>query len=101
MLDVLNYILESIGDFLSKGLRPLFDLIETFFSVVINLFSDFLSDRSGTFSSIGSHFISVFDSFSFNSNFLSFDFIYFFVGLLAVGFVFKLVWQLISNILRG
>ncbi len=101
MVDVLNSILDSVSDFLSKGLDLLFVIIQQFFTAVIELFSDFLSDSVSGLSSVGSHFVSVFDSISFDSNFLSFDFIYSFIGILVFGFIFKLVWQLISNLLRG
>lgn len=97
MLDVLTSIADSIGDFLSNGLELLFNLIKSFYTVVINLFSDFISQLSSKLFSIGLHFISIFDFISFDSGFLSFDFVYVFVGILAIVFVFKLVWNLICS----
>ncbi len=98
MSEFLQLILDTIACILSEGPSFFCELLERVFSFALEVFFDFLSDNSDKISVIGSDFISVFDSLSFNSNFLSFEFIYFFIGILAIGFIFKLVWNFVCSL---
>lgn len=97
LMEALNSVFETIGDFLANGFSIIFDLITSLFHGFFGLFSDFISYVSSELSALGSYFISIFDFSSFSTDFTSIDFLYVFVGVLLSVFVFKLLWNLICS----
>lgn len=90
-------MIESFIEFLlsagSDFFEAIFSWILYILTFIIDLFLSFLFSSSSTIRFTGRSVVTAFDSFS-SFNF-SGDFIYFFVGLLVIIFIFKLIWSLI------
>lgn len=100
MTDIIGDVLSWIVNAFSSLLEVLFDALKTLFTTVKDLIFDFFDSNSFDLSSLGKSFMGLFERI-FNGDFFSSDFLFIALGLIIFVFIFKLVWQLLSNILRG
>lgn len=100
MSDVIGSVFEWIINAFSSLFETLFDAIITMFTTVKDLVFNFFDSNSFDLSSLGKSFMGLFERI-FNGDFFSSDSLFIVLGLIVFVFIFKLVWQLLSNILRG
>lgn len=99
--NLFDYLLEHLlaSDSDMAKLDSIFDIILGWIFYILDsfvlLFFKFLDFHSDDISLIGRFSAETMDS-TFHFDFSS-DFIYFFIGLLVVVFVFKLIWNLIAS----
>jgi hypothetical protein len=93
VFDFLSLLFDKSFDSLDEFLDVIFGWIFYVFDFALDLFFGFLLRISPNISNIGHNTVNSFDS-AFHFDFTS-DFIFFFVGLLVVVFVFKLLWSVI------